>query len=109
MATLTDPVYLPLLHDGFGVPHSDAFAALLARSDALPVGEYVGALVKFPYADGYAVYRVTQIGAVDVTLAHVPYGDGWSLPEWQLRGLTADDVRNLVEGERRIAKLFRER
>jgi hypothetical protein len=42
------------------------------KSDSLPDGEVVGALVSFPVADGSAIYVVTK--AKPLTVKHVPYG-----------------------------------
>ena len=110
MARLTDPVYLPPFDWSNGPrndPHEIAFTEIQKAADALPEGEYEGALIKWQVADGYAVYRVealdTRQGAV---LAHVPFGDGYAVDDSLIRGLRVSDVIEKVEAERRLAALF---
>jgi hypothetical protein len=64
--------------------------ALQAKSDALPEGEIVGALIQFSVADGSAVYVVTK--AKPLTVAHVPAFDGYRVHEAMIRGLRVADV-----------------
>lgn len=62
----------------------------------------VGALVQFQVADGYAVYVVTKDSPL--TLAHVPFGDCWTIPAAHIRGIERSDV--IAQLSR--AKAFRE-
>lgn len=75
MARLGAPITLPpfdILGDWRDSPHVKAFEALEAEDAAArDRGEIVGRLLRFPAADGYAVYRITS--AKPLTLAHVDY------------------------------------
>jgi hypothetical protein len=84
-----------------------AYKALEDRSNSLPDGELVGALVQFQIADGYAVYVVSSVGANTVELKHVPYGDGYQIPAAHMRGLTKKDIAQQVESDRRFNKIFK--
>jgi len=71
-----------------------AFDELLITARAVPKGVLVGLLVSFPYADGAAYYRV--IKEKPLTLQHIPYGDAWQVPGYQIRGLRKEDIFNLA-------------
>jgi hypothetical protein len=79
--------------------------ALETASEAVnPEGDdLTGAVLRFPAADGYAVYRVVKHRPL--TLEHVPYGDAWRIPAAHLRGLTHDDVRDQLRRNRKWKKL----
>ena len=66
---------------------------LLERSRKIDpeAADLTGALVSFPRGDGKAVYAVTKMKPL--TLAHVPYGDAWTIDAAHLRGLRVDDIR----------------
>lgn len=83
---------------------SEAMKRLQDHANSLPDGEVVGALIKFQVADGYAIYRVEK--AKPLTLAHVPFCDGYRIADAHIRGLNLADVKALVAGERRMASLF---
>lgn len=63
---------------------------LQAKSDALPAGEYVGAVLSFPIGDGYALYLVQS--TAPLTIQHIPYGDAYGIPGAHVRGLDMNDV-----------------
>lgn len=44
----------------------------------LPKGLCVGALCRFPVADGYALYLVSKVGKRISKVEHLPFGDAWS-------------------------------
>lgn len=73
-------------------------------SDNLPEGEVVGALLYFPVADGNAIYRVEK--ASPLTLAHVPAGDAWHIPEAHLRGIRLEDVKRQLASAKKIKRMF---
>jgi hypothetical protein len=75
-----------------------ALDELQARSDALPEGEVVGALLRFPRADGYAFYVVTK--DKPLTMAHVPFGDAWQVEPALIRGLVRGDVIEYLRRQR---------
>ena len=54
----------------------------------------VGRLIRWPVADGYALYRVTS--AKPLKVQHLHFGDGYSVYPETIRGLTIGDVANMV-------------
>lgn len=66
--------------------------------------ELVGEVIHFPRGDGYAQYMVFR--TKPLTLLHIPLGDAWDLPDYQLRGLRVKDVRELVRSDRALKDLF---
>ena len=83
---------------------SAEFKKLSDVSDNLKPGEIVGAILRFPCADGYAVYRVSK--ERPLTLQHVPYGDAWHVDPALIRGLRRADVERMVEQHRRLQSIF---
>lgn len=84
---------------------SDEFSHLQATSDALPEGDVVGAVLRFPAADSYAYYLVTA--DEPLTLRHLNYGDGWTIPAPYIRGLEREDVLQMLEHRRRLLSFTR--
>lgn len=76
-------------------------------SDNLPDGEVVGALLQFPYADGYALYVV--VDAEPLTVQHVNYLDGWSVSPILIKGLDRQDVLDLLQQRKALKRLFASR
>lgn len=108
MATLApEPYYLPAFDwtRGRKCPHEAAFEDLCAEADALPADEYVGALIKWQIADGYAFYRVVSLSP-RVVIQHVPFGDGYAVAPETIRGLRRKDVEAKVDAERRLRAAF---
>ncbi len=64
----------------------------------------VGALIRFPYADSYATYRV--IKDTPLTLQHVPYCDAWEIPVAHIRGLRRADVVAMLYGEQEMSRVL---
>jgi len=77
------------------------FVELQQQSDK---ANFVGKLLYFPYADGKAVYLV--LGAQPLTLAHIPIGDAWQIPDAHIRGLRRQDVLDMIERDKELAELF---
>jgi hypothetical protein len=108
MATLApEPYYLPAIDwtRGRVCPHQAAFDELCAEADALPADEYVGGLIKWQVADGYAHYRVVSLSP-SVVLQHVPFLDGYAVAPETIRGLRRKDVEAKVDAERRLRAAF---
>lgn len=101
-----DPRPYPMPPLGFGVndPHIQAYDNLVAASNALPEDEYVGALISWQIADGYASYLVTSMSPV--TLQWVPLADGYRVDDALIRGLRKPDVIAKVESTRAFNRLF---
>ena len=85
----------------------ETIALLRQRSNSLPHGEVVGALLKYQRADGYAYYLVVKDRPL--TLQHVPVFDGYGVEPELIRGLTLLDVLNRLDGEWRLAALLEQR
>lgn len=98
--------YLARLKAGERSEHQKAADALFERAAALPPGVIEGAILKFPVADGYAMYLVTKDTGRTVEVKHIPYADAWQVHPALLRGLTRKDIVRQVEGERKLAALF---
>jgi len=67
----------------------------------------VGAVIQFPYADSYAVYRVTK--DTPLTLQHVPYYDAWQISAAHIRGLRRADVVKMLFGDQELARVLSSR
>ena len=70
-------------------------------------GDIKGIFYRAPYADSYAVYRVTKLRPF--TVQHVATGDGWNLPAPHIRGLSRSDVENYAERESKLRHFFANR
>lgn len=64
----------------------------------------VGETIKTPKADGYAVYMVFRTKPLQII--HVPIGDAWHADPVWIRGLRLKDVKEMVENEKALAKMF---
>lgn len=67
--------------------------------------ELIGETIRFPRGDGFAQYMVFRTNPL--TLLHIPLGDAWDLPDYQMRGLRVKDVKELVRQDRALGDLFR--
>lgn len=67
--------------------------------------ELIGEVIRFPRGDGTANYMVFR--TKPLTLLHIPLGDAWDLPDYQMRGLRVKDVQELVRQDRALGDLFR--
>lgn len=68
--------------------------------DRNPNQSNVGAIIKFPAADGYAEYMVA--GVKPVQLIHLPYWDGWQSETAEL--MTAKAIQDKVDQQARLDK-----
>ncbi len=66
--------------------------------------ELIGEVIRFPRGDGTADYMVYR--TKPLTLLHIPLGDAWDLPDYQMRGLRVKDVRELVRRDQALTDLF---
>lgn len=64
--------------------------------------EYVGKIIRFPVADGYAIYMVASLKPVQ--LIHVELGDAWHFQ--YAKNLTKKDVMEEVKRLEALNKLF---
>lgn len=100
MATLTDEPYpMPDWDD-----YDDIDAHIQAQEEAL--GE-IDDVVRFPRADGYAIYRVVELDGPDgePLLQHVPFGDAYRLPAAHVRGLRKEDIEQKWEQREKLRNL----
>ncbi len=70
-----------------------------------PEQEFVGEVIKFPAADGYALYMVAAIKPVQ--MIHLPLGDAYTFQ--YANRITKADIKQKVEGDRAMEKLFAEK
>lgn len=64
--------------------------------------QYVGEVVRFPHADGYAQYMVASIKPLE--LVHLELGDAWDLP--YIERLKAKDIIEKIEREKAFAEIW---
>lgn len=84
-----------------------ALKALTDVSDALPDGEVVGGVIRFPIADGYALYRVAK--EKPLILEHIPYMDGYAVDAATIRGLRRTDIEAMLRRWRGLRSIFSKR
>ena len=65
----------------------------------------LGEEVRIPWADGEARYIVAQVDP-NLKLWHLPLGDAWDVPDYMLRGLTVEDVKDQVKSRKAMTELF---
>ena len=68
-------------------------------------GIWVGEVIRFQVADGYAQYMV--FSQKPLSLFHLNIGDGYQADPILLRGLLLSDVKKLVAHEQALRELFR--
>lgn len=61
-------------------------------------------IVRFQIADGYAQYAVLSLNPLQ--LQHIPYGDAYQIPYAHIRGLTTQDVMDMLERDKKMKELF---
>lgn len=66
--------------------------------------DLIGEVIRFPRGDGTANYMVFR--TKPLSLLHIPLGDAWDLPDYQMRGLRVKDVRELVRADHALGELF---
>jgi hypothetical protein len=64
----------------------------------------LGEEIRFQRGDGYARYMVWNTNPLQ--LIHLDLGDAWSVEEALIRGLRVKDVKEKIEGQKRLASLF---
>lgn len=74
------------------------------RKEPRASNSVVGALMSFSVADGQAWYRVEK--EKPLCLSHIPFGDGYRIPDAHLRGLKLDDVKRSVQRDETLNALF---
>ena len=83
----------------------DKLAEASAKIDfANPKASLKGALLKWQRADGYAQYIVTADRPL--TIAHIPFGDAWTIEPALIRGLTRADIVEQLRRDKAMHDLF---
>lgn len=83
------------------------YASLKAELQSLGyTGFNTGELVRFPIADGYAVYMVAEDNKGVLSLIHSPLGDAYSISEAHARGLNKKDILQHIGQHKAMRKLF---
>lgn len=103
MARLTQEPYQLPQRDDF----DDFQTYMEAEKEALNSLE--DPIIRFPRADGFALYRVVEWEHVESCeccgrggeplLQHIPYGDAWHADSNTIRGLTTESARDRAETE----------
>ncbi len=88
-----------------GDPQIAEYDRLDAVARTLDDSEYVGAIVRWQVADGYAEYLVTSM-AGSGTLQHIPFMDAYTVDPALIRGLRKTDIKERVDASRRLDKVF---
>lgn len=79
--------------------HELEFDALVKAAEQVDTTRtLVGSIINFSVADGFAHYLVTKDSPL--TLQHVPYGDGYRVAPYTIRGLRKADVLAMVQRRR---------
>jgi hypothetical protein len=65
-------------------------------------GKNVGEIIKFPVADGYAMYMVASMKPLE--LIHIPIMDAWEFEYAHL--LTAKEVQQKIDQKKALEELF---
>jgi len=86
---------------------AEDFSEYLRRTEQILVSIPWDRLVRFPIADGQALYYVKSVSPP--VLQHIPYGDAYQIPAAHIRGLTTKDIRSMIRAEQQMAALFGER
>jgi hypothetical protein len=61
-------------------------------------------IVRFPFADGHALYFVYS--EKPLVLQHIPYGDAWHVDQALIRGLRLVDIKQRVAADRKLHAIF---
>lgn len=72
--------------------------------EQIRAGKVEGGLIRFPVADGYAIYLV--ISSSPLVLQHVPTGDAWRISDAHMRGLKLKDVQAMLLRNLAFVKVF---
>ena len=63
-----------------------------------------GCFLTFPVGDGKAIYKVVSLRPLTISL--VMFGDRWQVDYFTIETLTKQRIEELVEGRRKIARIF---
>jgi len=88
--------------DGCSSSYTECYELEKSDMETIEMGAEV---MHFPVADGQAYYMVVK--EQPLTLAWIPYGDAWQLPDAHLRGLNHRDLVNQREYDMRMKELFK--
>ncbi len=103
-----NPASFPSFDESGFKGQEEALEKLYATSAAIdftnPKADLTGAVVKFPIADGYAVYVVSKNSPL--TVQHVPFGDAWQIYAPTIRGLNRADILEQLRRRKAVRDLF---
>jgi hypothetical protein len=86
--------------------HLAEYGRLVSYSRTLDDSEYVGAIVRWPVADGHAAYLVTSMEGSG-TLQHIPFAHAYTVDPAMIRGLRKADIKANVDRQRSFDRVFR--
>lgn len=93
MAKLGNPVLLPIQQN------REDFKRYLDRTRRYAVERFGHRAIRFPVADGYACYYVTD----NFTLCPIEVEDGYSVHPALIRGLRRSEIQDMLDDEARWA------
>lgn len=104
MQTVIPDIFKPEVNYAMVQAAEAEYIQELKQRCEIPDGDdYLGYVIQFPVADGYAQYLVVSLEP-EVILIHLPFGDGYSFEYEHL--LTIKEVKQKVDSAKAIAKLF---
>jgi hypothetical protein len=65
-------------------------------------GKNMGEVIKFPFADGYAMYMVASMNPLK--LIHIALGDAWDYPNVDL--MTPVRVQEMIDQQKALEEIF---
>lgn len=68
--------------------------------------DLLGEILRWQRGDGYAMYMVWD--TKPLKLIHLPIDDAWSVEDALIRGLRISDVKEMVEQDKALSKIFGE-
>lgn len=98
-----DPARLAQYNLAARDPQSAELEFLKKQTEDLPEGAVKGAVMDFPVADGHAHYLVVE--EAPLTVQHLNFWDGYSIPAAYVRGLEKEDVLESIHRTKAWARL----
>ncbi len=97
--------YIPSF-SGKAVKEDEAWDMIAADDKKAGPGLAAGRMLRFPKADGYAIYIVTKVGAQETEVFHVNLGDAWHSEAVHNGKIKTAIAKKNVEGADAMRKLF---
>ncbi len=72
--------------------------------EKLSCDEFVGEIIRFQIADGYAQYLIKSKSPLQ--LIHLGFGDSYQALPATIRGLNKSDIKEMLRRSKALAKMF---